>query len=113
MKKFAFREFFEVIGKLGDYGLPPKCEVRVRVRPVLGVREAAPELGRVERVEDGLMELVERARKQILEGSGEEEGWGEIAGAYGEKTSRSWRIGELIAGGGIIVKISMCAGLTW
>lgn len=75
MKKFAFREFFEVIGKLGDYGLPPKCEVRVRVRPVLGVREAAPELGRVERVEDGLMELVERARKQILEGSGPERKW--------------------------------------
>jgi hypothetical protein len=75
LKKFAFREFFEVKGKRGDYGLPPKCDVRVRVRPVLGVIEVVPEMGRVQRVEDGLMELVERARKQILEGPGPERKW--------------------------------------
>jgi hypothetical protein len=75
LKKFAFREFFEVKGKLGDYGLPPACDVQIRVRPVLGFKKALPELGRIERVEDGLMELVERARKQILEGSGAERRW--------------------------------------
>ena len=78
LKKFAFSEFFEVEGnkgKLGDYGLPPACDVQIRVRPVLGFKEAAPEPGRVEQVEDGLMELVERARKQILGGSDPERKW--------------------------------------
>jgi hypothetical protein len=75
LKEFAFSEFFEVKGKLGDYGLPPACDVRIRVRRVLGHREAAPEPGHVERVSDGLMELVERARKQILEGSGSSRKW--------------------------------------
>lgn len=75
MKEFAFAEFFEVKGRLGDYGLPPACDVRIRVRRMLGHREAAPEPGHVERISDGLMELVERARRQILEGSGSSRKW--------------------------------------
>jgi hypothetical protein len=75
LKQFAFSEFFEAKGKLGDYGLAPACDVRVRVRRVLGHKEAAPEPGHVERVSDGLMKLVERARKQILEGSGSSRKW--------------------------------------
>jgi hypothetical protein len=56
---FGISEFFDSKGRLGDFGLPPSCDVQIRIRRLL-------QPGRVEQIYDVLMMLTERARWQIL-----------------------------------------------
>ena len=64
---YGFSEFFDTKGRLGNFGLPPACEVQIRVRRLLRPGETAPPPGQVEQIPDRLLALMEQARRQILD----------------------------------------------
>jgi len=66
---YGFSEFFDTKGRLGNFGLPPACEVQIRVRRLLRPGETAPPPGQVEQIPDRLLALMEQARRQILDRS--------------------------------------------
>ena len=68
LEQLAFERFLEGERKRVDFGLPPSCDVRITIRRLLRGHETAPESGS-ERISYGLMESMERARKQMLGGS--------------------------------------------
>ena len=68
LEQLAFEKFLGGERKRVDFGLPPSCDVRITIRRLLRDHETAPESGS-ERISYGLMESMERARKQMLGGS--------------------------------------------